>query len=77
MSIEVRTNADGSVDEVVADYTSTVHLEDLGDGNYYLRLEDYGTGEQLTVNITPTRAFVYESKGVKVRCTDSASEVQK
>jgi hypothetical protein len=71
--IEVRQNSDGSVDEVVAQMAS-VHLEDLGNGNWYLRVTAYGDQpHELTVNITPKRAFVYEGRNVEIKTTDVPS----
>ena len=70
--IEVRQDADGNIDEVVVPYYSaSVHLENLGDGNWYLRIIEIGeVSRELTVNITPKRAFTYESKNVETVCTD-------
>lgn len=69
--ITVRQDADGSVDEVIADMAS-VHLEALGNGNWYLRISSVDDVErELTVNITRKRAFVYESRNCEIQCNDN------
>lgn len=74
--IEVRTNGDGTVDELVAENAS-VHLEDLGDGLWYLRVESVDDVVRfVTLNIART-AFVYESENAKIRLTDPAPQTTK
>jgi hypothetical protein len=74
--IEIRQNADGSIDEVVSPFACcNVHLESLGDGNWSLILSAFGDIEHIAhVTITPQRAFVYESTNCKVICTDKPSD---
>ena len=72
--IVVRTNRDGSVDEVVADVVSSVHLEQLDDDQWSLILLDYSLDQELHVTITPKRGFVYESKNVTIKCTDASPD---
>lgn len=68
--IEIRQDRDGRVDEVVTPLgCARVHLESLGCGNWYLRIEVESC--EATINITPKRAFVYESKGAAIICTDA------
>jgi hypothetical protein len=73
--IEVRQDSDGSVDEVLSMIScANVHLESLGDGNWYLRVTVHGDQpHELTVSITPKRAFIYEARNVEIVCTDARS----
>jgi hypothetical protein len=70
--IEIRQDADGTLDEVVSMYgCASVHLESLGENGWYLWIEANGDQRcNVQINFGECKAFIYESEGCKVVCSD-------
>ena len=55
MTIEIRRNEDGSLDEIVA-HNAWVHLEQMGGNYWWMRIEV--EGRAVVVNFTTDRAVI-------------------
>lgn len=74
--IEVRTDKNGDIDEVVAPYScASIHLEDLGSNGWSLIIECWGDQMQrLHLTMPKGKAIVYEADNCKFVCTDPSDE---